>query len=225
MACAETPACAQAAAVYETVAPAEGVEYKGAQTVAAADPNYSAQCLALKDSGADAVALFVGAGTAIRIAQDCAAQDYHPVWVGSTVDKSFPSVAEFDGMVGYALTAPWFLAETPEQQLFQDVVASTIDDLSSTSEQYGKTTAITWAGLRLFQKAAEAATAGGDDLTSESLTEAIKAIPVADSTLDGFIGEVDYSRPSTQQGACYYVIALEGGEWTAPSGGEPVCLP
>jgi hypothetical protein len=136
-----------------------------------------------------------------------------------------PPVAELDGLVGYALVSPWFLNETPGQKLFQEVVASTLDDTSATSATYGRTSVSTFASFRLFQIAATAATADGSELTKESLIAAIKAITPAESTQDGLIGEVNYDRPSTQQGGCYYVIGLSGGEWTTPAGPDPTCLP
>lgn len=223
MACAEVPACAQAAAPYEAMAPTMGMEYAGVQTVSASAPNYSAQCLAMKQEGADAVALFVVGATSVRIIQDCAAQGYKPHF-SALLDRT-SAEAKLDGVVGSTYTAPWFLDKTPGQQELQRVVGAKISDKSATSKEYGNGLSVGFAAAKLFERAALDVAAKGGEVTSATLIEAIKAIPVGDSTLDGLVGEIDYSKPSSQQGACFFIIGLTGGEWATPSGTDPICAP
>lgn len=225
MVCAEVAACAQAADPFKAVAPTLGLKFGGVQTVSASAPDYSAQCLAMKQAGVDTVDLFLAGPTAVRVAGNCATQGYNPHWVDPVADASLPSVPAFNGLVSADYLSPWFLNDTPGQKLFQQVVGSQISDHSAGSKLYGEDAVTQWASYRIFQLAATTATTGGAQLTRASLAAALKAMPQSETTLDGLAGPDDYTLPNTQQGDCFYIIGINNGQWTTPEGTGYKCIP
>ena len=72
-------------------------------------PDYTAQCLAAKQGGAEVVMLALDTASLRRFAGDCARQNYHPVF--GTADllalSSLPSDPNANGMIIAAKMAPW----------------------------------------------------------------------------------------------------------------------
>ena len=223
MACAESPACADAAIPLKTAAPKAGYKYVGVETVSASAPNYSAQCLAFKSAGAQAVVLFTAGAESARVATDCAAQGYDPHYILPDFDHTVPTVKGFEGVLSATLTVPWFFDSTPAEKAFQKVIRPKVTSTSSTSVDYGPTSMLTWAAFELFQTAATAATSKGATLTSASLVAAIKALTPSETTLGGLVGTTNYNASSsTQQNGCFWILELKSHKWTAPST-KPTC--
>ena len=72
-------------------------------------PDYTAQCLAAKQGGAEVIMLALDTASLRRFAGDCARQNYRPVF--GTADllalSSLPSDPNADGMIIAAKMAPW----------------------------------------------------------------------------------------------------------------------
>jgi branched-chain amino acid transport system substrate-binding protein len=81
--CAEVVACSQSSSGLKTAASKIGLSVSYATSISFSAPNYTAQCLASQQSGADA--MVVGDATPIvsKIAQECASQGYKPIEVSA----------------------------------------------------------------------------------------------------------------------------------------------
>lgn len=75
--CTSTPACAQAEPLFKTDATSVGIDLVYDSAASATQPSYTAECLAMKESGAQAIAAFVND---VVLARDCARQNYDPKW-------------------------------------------------------------------------------------------------------------------------------------------------
>lgn len=72
-------------------------------------PDYTAQCLAAKNGGAEVVMLALDTASVRRFAADCARQNYRPIF-GTTdllASSSLPSDPNVDGMIVASKMAPW----------------------------------------------------------------------------------------------------------------------
>lgn len=81
MYCAEASQCAEITGLVKSAAKTAGIKNSYNSAISATAPNYTAQCLAAKDAGVQAVFLADAAAVNIRFAGDCAAQGYNPMYV------------------------------------------------------------------------------------------------------------------------------------------------
>jgi branched-chain amino acid transport system substrate-binding protein len=90
--CTSTPACAQAEPLFKADATSVGIDLVFDSAASATQPSYTAECLAAKQAGAQAMAAFVND---VVLARDCARQNFKPKWQnadggpgGSTIASS-----------------------------------------------------------------------------------------------------------------------------------------
>src|SRR6185312_9454835 len=79
--CSESPTCAASLPGLKSAGKALGVPVVYSAGVSATAPNYTAQCLAAKQAGADALFIGDGTNTIDRIATNCTQQGYKPTYI------------------------------------------------------------------------------------------------------------------------------------------------
>jgi branched-chain amino acid transport system substrate-binding protein len=217
--CAEVPACAAAAPIFEAAAGALGIEYAGLIEIAGDAPNYTAECLEFINRGADFVQLSVPNAVALRLADECVLQGYDG-WFGAsagTVQQSLygEDIRLTGGLHGF----PWFVDDEPVVH-FREVM----EEAGLTGAEYGQPTATAaYATMELFKKTIEA---NIDVLSDDALgrDEVITAYgTVADETLDGLLpGPVTFTADAPALPvSCFWLYTAEGGEITGDF--EPDC--
>jgi len=113
--------------------------------------NYTPTCLAMQQAGVTAA--YVATGFLPNIAQDCAAQGYHPQWiyniVGSTQANVDPLLANpvDNGVITLDWAFPWF-SQSPVLHTFHKVIQEYGGGVS-----VGPTTAVTWESFVELQYA------------------------------------------------------------------------
>jgi branched-chain amino acid transport system substrate-binding protein len=75
--CTSTPACAQAEPLFKADATSVGIDLVYDSAASATQPSYTAECLAAKQAGVQAMAAFVND---VVLARDCARQNFTPRW-------------------------------------------------------------------------------------------------------------------------------------------------
>jgi branched-chain amino acid transport system substrate-binding protein len=75
--CTSTPACAQAEPLFKNDATSVGINLTYDAAASATQPSYTAECLAAKQEGVQAMAAFVND---VVLARDCARQNFDPRW-------------------------------------------------------------------------------------------------------------------------------------------------
>jgi branched-chain amino acid transport system substrate-binding protein len=78
--CTESPACAQAQPLFNADARSVGMDPVYNALASGTQPSYTAECLAAKQAGAEAVAAFVNS---VVLARDCARQNFKPKWISA----------------------------------------------------------------------------------------------------------------------------------------------
>ncbi len=223
--CAESTACSQIATSQKGQAGAAGVSYVFSAAAKAAAPDYTAQCLAAKNSGANAIALEVATQVAGRVAAACEQQGYHPQWLqaASGFSQSETSVSALDGVAGPVPVFPWFASDTPARQQFQSAMHTyEPGDFSATSNGYSGAAAAAWASGAIFEAAAKQLPSGkasGADLTTQ-----LYNLPKND-TFGGLTPPISYSSTGGPQPAvkCFFTIQLKSGKYSTLNDGKTTC--
>jgi branched-chain amino acid transport system substrate-binding protein len=213
--CVDVPACKQAVPVLKDDAGKVGIEFVFDRGVAINQPSYTAECVAAKQEGADALEL-AGSGFFERLRRDCDRQGYKPTWIFSAGSWEPGLLGDLDGFdaVGNTSTFPWFL-ETDETQEFRSAMAAFGDGVS-----LGPNAALEWTAGKLFELSAAQLP---DDPTSQDIIDGLHALP-PDTTLGGLIPKTTYpSGAPAQVEPCWFDVTLKSGEFNAPNGLTTTC--
>src|ERR1700739_3245029 len=81
--CAEIASCAETVPLFTQLGPTVGVSLAYSAKVSSTASSYTAQCLGSKNAGANGVTVGARSDVALRVAENCAAQGYKPVWVST----------------------------------------------------------------------------------------------------------------------------------------------
>jgi branched-chain amino acid transport system substrate-binding protein len=213
--CTEVPQCKTAVAIWQEDAPKNGMKFGLALAAASTAPNYTAQCLQMKNAGVDA--LFPIPMPA-KEAADCARQGYHPLYIGSqgTLLFSYAKDPDLNGALQNETGFPWMLSGTPALQEFHSAMGKV---LASADNPAGISAG--WTGLKLLEKslANVSATPSAQDVYNGLYA-------LHNETLGGLAAtplNFTAGKPSSQR--CYFVVSIESGNWTAPYGMTPQCEP
>jgi branched-chain amino acid transport system substrate-binding protein len=219
--CAEQPACEKSSGLIDDLAKSMGGDMVNAQGVPATAPNYDAQCSAAKKAGAESIIMALGTSTIISIAESCASIGYKPKYVFQSTALT-PAQGKVEALAdsayGVVMTFPWVSDSTPAQKEFQEAAKSA----GIGADDMGAAVSLGYTGAALFGEAAKSA---GGDVTRESLTKALYGLPPK-TDLDGLAPPLTYKAdaPSPEQ-KCFFVMQLQGGEWTSPYEDQETCQP
>jgi branched-chain amino acid transport system substrate-binding protein len=168
----------------------------------------------MKQAGADvAWATFLP-----RIGNDCAAQNYTPVWettlVGSTANTVDPVLNATSNYEVYSLqwAFPWFL-NAPQLQDFHSALTQ-----YGGSEPDGPTTAETWQMLEVAQYALSKL---GSSPTSDQFLNAVYTIK--NLSIGGVTVPLTYTKGQNKEVPCFYEVLMANKKLSAPQSMTPVC--
>ena len=118
--CVEVAICAESVHQGEQVAAHYGIKYVYMSSIGFAAPNYTAQCLAAKESGATAMTVGDASSVVEHVVTDCAAQGYTPRQLSSdgTVAAAWLKIPAFNGNIDYAVGQP---VVPPQRRHLDDV--------------------------------------------------------------------------------------------------------
>jgi branched-chain amino acid transport system substrate-binding protein len=214
--CAEIAQCANSVPVYKEGAQANKITLAYSAAFSASAPNYTAQCLAAKAAGVDA--LFAGGNVPTaneRVYDDCAQQGYRPLvmYDASTFtlgDLKDTAVQKAAGITG---TIPWFVNNSPATAAFQQVMGDYLPQANSAPQ-----TAVIWAGLQLFAKAAEHVS------TTPTAAEIYQGLyAFHGETLGGLTVPLTFAQGKTDASNCGFAYAINSGKLSTPYGTTPIC--
>lgn len=214
MYCAEAAACAQAVPLYTSLAPKAGVDLVYTAKVSAYAPNFTAQCLAAKDAGATVLTAGTDAATAVKIADDCAAQGYHPAWVSQdgSVTTAFLSSSALNGALTVQPVFPYVDQSTPATKAFHQAMAQYAPSTYHSSS-FSENAAEDWAGGMLFVTAAKAGNLGNDP-TSAKVLDGLYSLH--NETLGGISPPLTYTRGQPTKISCWFYMGIKNGKFTTP---------
>jgi branched-chain amino acid transport system substrate-binding protein len=212
--CAEQAACQQAIPLFKSIADKIGIGFVGAQAVAGTAPNYTAQCVALRDAGADIVYPATAGATSVRIVADCARQNFKPKYVFSG-GVFTPELITPDTEGSYVVSgAPLWFGDEPFQKDFH---AALKKDTNFDPDGFSSRT---WQAGLLFTAAAKNV---GDTVTANDILEGLYALK--GETLGGWAVPLTYVRDAPNKVPdCDYLAKIQGGKLVAANGYEATCV-
>lgn len=214
--CAELANCKQAIPLLKSSAEKVGVGWAGAQFVAATAPDYTAQCAALKQAGADVVLPEVAGPTAVRVIDACATQQYKPaiVMASALIDKNMLEDSAFDGAVGISVAPLWF-GNAEFTREFRDAYTKLYPD-----EALNGFATLGWQSAVVF---AAAMAHAPDTVTPQTVADAMWAQP-PNSTYGGWTQPLTFTKgKASTPGSCVWIAGIKDGQLTAPRGYQAVC--
>jgi len=215
--CAEVAACGAAGDAMAKEASNIGVRYDGTLKISATAPNYTAECLLLKNKKTEVIFAGLDVGTTKKLVSDCAAQDYHPSLL-MLVHSLDPRLTEIPGasVVAIEPTLPWY-ADTPAMKDFRDAMTK-YGDLSKANE----TSMFVWTSLEFIRQGLKESNVA-ENPTPQQTMDALYKVK---TNLGGLIADnVSFTagQPSPVV-KCYFVGGFENGKFTLPRGDKPICV-
>jgi branched-chain amino acid transport system substrate-binding protein len=221
--CAEIASCAETVPLITGLGPSVGISLAYSAKISSTASSYTAQCLGAKNSGATGVTVGAASDVALRVAEDCAAQGYKPVYVSTAGEMTTPWLAQpaFNGAIGTTQDVPWFDDSIPATKAMQAAISKYSPSVL-TSSSFGATAVIGWAAGTVFASVAK--TAG---LTPSSPATALIAAldTVKNDTFGGITPPLTYTAGKAALVPCSFVAGISNGKWTEPIGLKTVCMP
>ncbi|MGQ0626151.1 MAG: ABC transporter substrate-binding protein [Sporichthyaceae bacterium] len=181
-------------------------------------PDYTSQCLAAKQAGAQVVMLALDTASLRRFAGDCARQNYKPIY-GTADTLALPSLAEdpnADGLIVAAKQAPWTDLSVPGTAQAVRAFAKFAPGTQFTGGNNN--------GWILGEFFAAAGKSLPDNPTPADITEGIYKIK--NNNLNGLTYPITMTagQPMKKQ-LCYGVVVVKGGKYDRYPGPGLRCKP
>jgi branched-chain amino acid transport system substrate-binding protein len=210
--CQEAPACLQQETGVKAYAEQQGfqVAYTGQASLAA--PDFTAQVLAAKAAGVEAIYLTMDNPSSIRITNDAARQGWKPIFVGNSTiynrnaDAALAKLPPDIAFYAYSTAAPFGLA--PGLKPYLDAVAK-----YEPGGDIGDNGTGSWTAGLLLEAIAPTF---GNDVTSADITNGL--LGLKNETLGGLTPPLTFNDgPHGDVNQCIVVLQYKNG-WQAPMG-------
>jgi branched-chain amino acid transport system substrate-binding protein len=218
--CVEDPICTQGYnyEITQGHAQADGADPVYSAGVSLTQPDFTAQCLAAKQAGANVLLLGGDANSLERLASDCHAQGYDPLYEALSigVDAALAQDPLVNGMIAAEATFPWMDADTPAQAAYQQAVKQYAPSLAESGSSSAE-----WTAGMLATAAASALTSTP---TSAEFFQGLWAIK--NNTLGGLAPPLTFNANGNGNAtvvSCYFLITLQNGQFTDPDNGSVKC--
>jgi branched-chain amino acid transport system substrate-binding protein len=213
--CSEAAVCAQAIPLHEAGAKAAGITFAGGLLASATAANYTAQCLQLKDKGADIIANVV---STLRFKQDCDRQDYKPAWFLPASALTQQGATDLQDGIATVQSFPYFYTG-PEAKDYHAAMATA--NIKPADD--GMITSTSWVSGLMFEKAVKLSGATGVPTTADIFKglNAFKAETLGGLSIPLTFGE---PRPNGGRQLCYFNASFKAGKLLAPDGLKTACM-
>lgn len=223
--CAEAPTCAQVGDLVKAAGSKAGVPQVYSASVAATGANYTAQCLAAKQAGADAIFMPVSEQTAGRIGADCDRQGYDPtyLWEGTGYADSLTRYKGISKHLWVTFPILPYWANTPAIQKMNKAVDAAYPGLRQGKGGIWSEVAVqSWTAGLLIQDAVEkSGVAATGTIDSAAMLKGLNS--VKDDTLEGWTGPLTFAAGQPHPQSCYFVANVLDGKTNLLNGGKPTC--
>ena len=215
--CAEAGSCGAAATQWKRFAPEVGVEIVYDASTSVAQPDYTAECLAMRRANVELVLTSLDGNSIRRLAASCERQSFSPIiWLqGGAAQLQMAADPNLDGLRVTSGVYPYYLAGVPGAALMRDEIGSRIGDVDT----FNVVTSA-YAGAKLLQRAVEGIEG---QVTSASIIESLHGFRNVD--LGGLIAPVSYpaGADDSNQALCWFLNSIDGGSFDSPNQGAMEC--
>ena len=208
--------CEDAKTTVPKEAPKYGFTYVYTGSASLAQPDFTANCLAARDAGAEMLLMTMDRNSIHRIARSCLNVGYKPTLVISqtTENDDMANDPNLDGSVGTGLVAPWFDTANPAVAEYRQIMAQFAPrvDPSGIAVQG-------WAAAKVFEKAAAFIT---NPPTSESILQGLWSLH--NETLGGLVPPVNFTKDQTApRYVCFWALLIKDKKFVKADDGSVHC--
>lgn len=214
--CAEAQACSDADRVMAGAAKGVGFDHVYREKASLAQPDYTAQCLAARNSGAEILLVILDVNSVGRLAASCTRQSYRPTFstVASIVTDRMRDDPNLEGLVAGTQTFPYFQTGTPATDEYQQAMKTLGGSLPN-----GVGPAQGWVAGKLLE-------AAGAKMAEPPSPAGILAglWSIKDDNLGGLTHPLTFTQGQpAKPKACWFNITVKGGTWTSADGYKLNC--
>ncbi|MCK9896026.1 ABC transporter substrate-binding protein [Frankia sp. AgB32] len=223
--CAEAVQCQEGIAPLKQTGQALGLPVVYAGEVSATAPNYTAQCVAARQSNVSA--LFIADVTAVaeKVAANCAQQGYHPIYVvdGEILSNGFRSAPGLrDNLVSPSPNLPYF-ADSPAITAMNTALDRYAPGLRRNADDFTEIASEAWVSGLLFEAAAKAGGLGASGQpTAAELVTGLTSLN--GETLGGMASPLTFAAGKAHPVGCWFLTELRNGAFSTPNGATPSCV-
>ncbi len=219
--CVEVAICAQSSSQLKTALAKVGLQLVYSAGIGFAAPNYTAQCLAAKQSGATAMTVADASAIVAKVASDCAAQGYTPTQFSAdgSVSSSWLTTPGMEGNIDSEPDLPWFVHDAATKTFYEalDKYAPSV----ATSPNFGEIALSTWAAGIELQEAVQAGKVTATPTAAE-ITDGLYSLP-AGTTLGGLSPPIHFVKGKIAANPCDYTMGIKNQKFVLLNGGKLVC--
>jgi len=215
--CAEVASCKDANPPLQAAAKAAGVGFTSLP-VSSTAPDYTAECLSLKEQGVDYAQLNFTTAAAVKFVQSCQAQGYNPTW-GTSMQSYAKGYLSLSNFTAYG---PAYAFNPAMDTAFATAFNGAMDKYAGGKNVTGGPATWTWDALQLTAKVLANAPANP---TSQDVINGLYALQ--GETLGGELANaLTFTKDkAATPGAhpCGFVMGVQGGKLVAPAGADTIC--
>jgi ABC-type branched-subunit amino acid transport system substrate-binding protein len=189
------------------------VVYRG--QISLGQPDFTAECLAARNAGAEMMILAADANTMTRVARSCAAAGYKPNYMSPhSVTDDVRKDPTLDGLVVESPMRPWFGTDSPAQAELHNAMAK-----DAPGEQVTSGYGAGWVAAKLFERATRSLPEPGN---AEGVLAGLWSIQNDD--LGGLTYPLSFAKDApVAHKACWWPVQVDHGKWADRSGGQVTC--
>jgi branched-chain amino acid transport system substrate-binding protein len=220
--CVENPSCASESDLDTKIGKEYGVKVTYLAGISFSAPNYTAECLAAKQTGAKVLEVGDAGAIQIKVAQNCATQDFNPIEVVASLNNGMPGLPQFKGMIASQSNIPYFVHDSVTKTFWAalDKYAPTL----ASSPNFGEPSIQIWAEGALLQSAVKAAGASsGTAITAAVIKKGLYHLPPGDN-LGGLTPQViHFTKGQYPNFSCWDYISVKNGKFVWANNEKPLC--
>jgi len=212
--CTEYVACSQAQPFFEQEAKAVGMTSVYNALASQTQPSYTAECLAAKQAGVQALAGYVND---VVLARDCVRQGFKPKWINADQLPAISTIQQFPALgnsIGASESWNCLAAPTPATQAFYTIMKKYAPQWIAGGKKYASTAftdCFVFAAAQAFALAVQKANVPGSaTLTSADVIRGLSKFK--NTKVGGYSPPMTYSDGTTPNPAanCIYLYKYKG---------------
>lgn len=224
VACTEAATCAAEAAIFKAAGKKLNIPIKYNTLVSATAPNYTAQCLAAKEAGVEALALDLEDTTAQAFATNCGTQGYAPIYLEPDASwKPSEDSSAFGKNAWVNFTSLPYFANTPAVQTMNAALDKYYPGLRQKTESIWNEEATGgWiAGLLIRDALKNSGVGHSATVTAAAMTRGLDSIK--NDTLDGWAPPLTFTAGQPHTVNCWFTVKVANGSPTVMNNGRSTC--
>jgi branched-chain amino acid transport system substrate-binding protein len=217
---AESSVAAQYAAQFDAIAKEVGVSVVVSSRISASQPDYTAFCQSLKDTGADSVFIGHSAAIAKKVADQCFQQGVTipKIMLGGQTPRDWITDPAYQGSLTTDVVAPFFDDSIPGVADYRKAMKKYLPSLEGTADD-NSFALQGWALTQMLEYAVEK----GGGATAKDIYAGLYS--AKGETLDGLIAPVTYVEGEKTHGNCGFSWLIKDDDFAlGPHGAESYCV-